>query len=703
MKYKLFTGAALAAVLAVSAGVAQAGPTPGAVPSDWEALFLTPADGGGDAANGGPQFGAWGFDITGMDTSVRPGDDFHLYADGGWDKRTPIPADKTRFGMFDTLFDRSQEQLKSIIETSAKSHAKPTTNAGKIGAFYNAFMDEKRIEALDAKPLAPALAKIRAIKTKDQMASFMGHSQGSYGKSVFGMGVGVDSKHPDKYAVFSGSGGLGLPDRDYYLSDNYKDKKAKYRIYVGQMLERIGWPDAQKHADEIMAFETKLAEASWTRAQRRDRDKTYNPMTPAELKAYAPEFNWGEFMKGAQLAKVDRVIVSDNTAFPKVAKIFSETSLDTLKAWEAFNTADEVAPYLSSRFVTARFNFRNKELGGQPENRVRWKRAVASVDGALGEVVGQEYVKQYFPASSKTAMEGLVGDLRAALRARIEKLDWMSPDTKAEAVKKLDKFTVKIGYPNKWRDYSGLAVSPTDLVGNIRRSGEFEYAYNIHKLGKPVDRLEWGMTPQTVNAYYNSTFNEIVFPAAILQAPFFDPKADAAINYGGVGGVIGHEMTHGFDDQGRKSDGNGVLRDWWKPEDAAKFKVQSDRYGAQYDTYEVAPGVHVKGAQTMGENIADLGGMLVALDAYHASLKGKPAPVLDGFTGDQRVFLGWAQVWRDKARLDTAKQLVAVDVHSPGQFRIVGPMRNIDAWYEAFGVKEGDKYYVKPEERVRIW
>ena len=395
--------------------------------------------------------------------------------------------------------------------------------------------------------------------------------------------------------------------------------------------------------------------------------------------------------------------MAQNTAFPKIAKIYADASLETLQAWEAFRVVDESSSFLSKRFVDAHFDFRSKTMSGQLEDRPRWKRGVSLVDGTLGEMVGKQYVAEYFPPASRAAMIDLVSQLRTALHARIDQLAWMSPETKAKAEQKLNKFGVKIGYPNKWRDYSALKIDPTDLIGDERRSGEFEHAYELSHLGKPVDKDEWGMTPQTVNAYYNPSRNEIVFPAAILQAPFFDPKADMAINFGGIGGVIGHEMTHGFDDQGRKSDGDGNLTDWWTKADADKFKVEAAKYGAQYDTYDVGDGVHVKGAQTMGENIADLGGILLGLDAYHASLHGKPAPVIDGFTGDQRVFLGWAQVWRSKSKPDALKTQATSDVHSPAHFRVDGPVRNIDAWYAAFGVKPGDKEYLAPEDRARIW
>jgi putative endopeptidase len=704
VKIRLLSTAALAAALSLSAAANAA--ERGEFGSDgWTALFEAPASGAGGGAGGGSgtAFGTWGFDASGINQAVKPGDDFFDYANGAWFEKTAIPSDKTSYGPFDQLFDKSQAQLREIIEADAAAKAPAGSNAVKVGALYNAFMDEKRIEALDAKPIAPELAAIRAAKTRDAMAVVMGKAHMGFGSSVFAAGVTVDAKHPDAYVVMVRQSGLGLPDRDYYLKDGFKAQKAAYQAYVAQMLDRIGWADADKRAAEVVAFETRIAEASWSRIESRDRDKTYNPTAVADLDKQAPGFAWKPWLNAMGLGKVKTVIVAQNTALPKIAKVYAETPVETVQAWEAFRVADQAAPYLSRRFVDARFAFRGKFLSGQPENTPRWKRGVNLVNGNLGEVVGQEYVARHFPAESKAKMEVLVANLRTALKARIDKLEWMSPETRAKAQDKLAKFHVKIGYPNKWRDYSGLKIDGTDLVGDLRRSDAFEWNYDLARLGKPVDKDEWGMTPQTVNAYYNSVFNEIVFPAAILQPPFFDPNADMAINYGGIGGVIGHEITHGFDDQGRKSNGDGVLADWWTAEDAAKFKTQAARLGAQYDSYEVAPGSHVQGGLTMGENIGDLGGILLALDAYHASLNGQPAPVVDGFTGDQRVFFGWAQVWREKSRLDALKQQVVSDPHSPAHFRVVGPMRNVDAWYEAFGVKPGDKYYVKPEDRVRIW
>jgi putative endopeptidase len=428
-------------------------------------------------------------------------------------------------------------------------------------------------------------------------------------------------------------------------------------------------------------------------------------MTLAQLQAQAPGFPWATYWNAAGIAKAERAIVAQNTAFPKIAQVFADSDLDTLKAWQAFRTADDMAPLLSKRFVDAQFEFRSKFLNGQPQQRERWKRGVAFAENAMGEAIGRDYVQLYFPPSSKAKMDVLVANLRTALGGRIRNLPWMGAATKKEALAKLANFTVKVGYASKWRDYSGLQIVPGDVVGNAERANRFEWDYRRNRMGGPVDKAEWGMTPQTVNAYYNSVKNEIVFPAAILQAPFFDPNADPAINYGGIGGVIGHEISHGFDDQGRKSDGRGVLRDWWTAEDAAKFNAQASRLGAQYEayTFEGLPGVRINGAASMGENIGDLGGVLISLDAYHKSLGGKPAKVIDGFTGDQRFFLGWGQVWRSLVRPEALRQQLVSDPHSPGQIRAINPLRNVDAWYKAFNVKPDDKQYLAPAERVRIW
>jgi putative endopeptidase len=649
-----------------------------------------------------PRMGTWGFDLAGRDTAVSPGHSFFEHANGSYMKRLEIPGDRSSYGAFNALAELSQERLRVLAERAA-SHPNAAGPEGQVGTFYKSFMDEARVNALGARPLAADLAKVRAARTHSDVARLMGETSKGFGQSVFSAQVYDDAKDPLKYAVYLGQAGLGMPDRDYYLVERFAPQKAAYEAYVAKILTLAGWPDAAAHAKAILAMETEIATVSWTRAERRDDDKTYNPYEVSQLPGFAPGFDWNAFLAGADLSKAKRVIASENTAFPKIAAIYAKTPVETLKAWLAFTTADQAAPYLSDDFVQARFDFRSKTLSGTPAQQPRWKRGVNLVDGSVGEALGKLYVDAYFPAESKAKMEALVADLKTAMGQRIDRLDWMSPATKAKAHEKLGKFRVKIGYPDRWRDYSGLQLKADDLYGNVERSSAFEWARTVGRLDKPVDRDEWEMTPPTINAYYSSTKNEIVFPAAILQPPFFDPEGDPAINYGGIGGVIGHEITHGFDDQGRKSDGDGRLADWWTAEDAAKFKVQADRLGKQYEAAEILPGARINGELTMGENIADLGGLLLALDAYKISLKGKPAPALDGLSGEQRVFLGWAQVWRAKYRDDFMKQILVSDPHAPPQARVDMPVKNIDAFYQAFGVKPGDAMYVPPEQRVRIW
>jgi len=649
-----------------------------------------------------PRMGPWGFDLSGRDLSVSPGANFSAYAGGLYMKSLVIPADRSSYGSFDSLRELSVNRMHAVIEAAAKD-ASATGDTQKIGALYRSFMDESRVDALGAKPLAADLAAIRAARTKTDIARLMGVAQTGFGGAVFGLGIGDDLKDPMHYAVYSAQGGLSLPNRDYYLEPQFAPQRAKYEAYVAQILTLAGWVRPAENARAIVAMETEIAKASWTLAERRDHDKTYNPIKPADLPNFAPGFPWKAFLEGAGLGKVDRVIVSEKTAFPKIAAIFAKTPLETLKAYQAFTLADQAAPYLSKDFDQAQYAFREKTLSGQLEQRPRWKRGVTLVDSEIGEVLGKLYVAAYFPPESKAKMVALVGDIKTALKARIENLTWMGPQTKAKALEKLSKFSVMIAYPDVWRDYSKLTIKEGDLYGNVQRASQFGWNRRVARLKDPVDRKEWGMTPATVNAYYSPTKNGIVFPAAILQPPFFDPDGDMAVNYGGIGAVIGHEITHGFDDQGRKSDGDGRLQEWWTAEDSAKFNAQAAKYGAQYSATEVLPGVFIKGEQTMGENIADLGGILLALDAYHASLKGQPAPVLDGMTGDQRVFLGWSQVWRSTMREDRVRQMVVTDVHSPNFARTNVPLKNVDAWYDAFNVKPGDANYVAPENRVHIW
>jgi putative endopeptidase len=649
-----------------------------------------------------PKYGTWGFDATGIDVSVKPGDDFFRYANGKWADRTEIPSDRARYGNFDALAELSENRLHAILEDAvARKINDPDTS--KVAAAYASFMDEALADQLDAKPIERELAEIRAVTTKDQMTALMGKANSSGVVSIFPMFISIDAKTPTRYAVMTDTGGLGLPDRDYYLQPAFATQKAKYQEYVARLLGMIGWENPAESAQAIVDFETRLAQDTWTRAERRDRDKTYNPMTVAELNTATPGFAWNRYLAQSGVANVQRIVVTANTSFPKFATIYAEMPLDTLKAWQGFHVVDAAAPYLSKRFVDASFEFRNRTLAGQPEQRPRWKRAVAFVDGTIGESVGRVYVARYFPPDAKAKMDALVADIHTALEARIQRLDWMDAGTKARALEKLSKFTVKIGYPVKWRDYGQLTLSSGDLYGNYIRAAAYEWHRDAARLDKPVDKTEWGMTPQTVNAYYMATNNEVVFPAAILQPPFFDRDADPAINYGGIGGVIGHEISHGFDDQGRKSDGNGVLRDWWTADDAAKFKVQTVKLGAQYSGYEPIAGAHVNGDLTMGENIGDMGGVSLALDAYHASLRGRPAPVIEGLTGDQRVFLGWAQVWREKIRDEALRQRLVSDPHSPARYRVNGVIRNVDGWYSAFQIQPGDALYVAPGDRVRIW
>ena len=646
-------------------------------------------------------FKPWGFDLEGRDLSVRPGDDFNAHANGHYLANVEIPADKTRFGPFDVLYENAQTQLRAIIEEAAANPA--TDNARKVGALYASFMDEAALEALGAAPMQADLAAVRAADSHSDIARLMGASKETFGSSLFAVDVMEDMKNSSVNALYLGIGALGLPEREYYLADSFAPQREAYQAYVAQMLGMIGWDDPAKAASDILAFETRIAEKHWKIAERRQFDKLYNPIASADLAGHAPGFDWATFLNAARVGDVEQVVMMENTALPGMAEVFAATDLDTLKAWQAFTIADGAAPYLSRAFVDARFEFRNKTLRGQPENRPRWNRGVALVDGSLAEVLGQEYVARHFPASSKAQMEELVSNLTAEMRDRLSKLEWMTPATRAEALAKLDSFRPKIGYPNKWRSYDALTVQADDLYGNLERIAAFDWAYSRAKLDKPVDLEEWGMSPQTVNAYYHPLRNEIVFPAAILQPPFFDPAADPAINYGGIGAVIGHEIMHGFDDQGRKTDAKGQLRDWWTAEDAARFDEQAKKLGALYAAQEPLPGVNINPELTMGENIADLGGLTLAHAAYNRSLGGQPAPVLDGVTGDQRVFYGWAQVWRDKIRDETLREYLATDPHSPGSARAATPPRNIDAWYDAFGITADQKQYLKPQDRVRIW
>ena len=664
---------------------------------------------------GAPLYPPFGLDLGAANPAARPGDDFFEYCNGAWLARTDIPPDKPYMTEAQAVRDRTEAQLRELIE-SAAAHAghSPTDLSGKVGAFYRAFMDEERIEALGSKPIAADLAAIRASRTHADLANLMGHSADGFTGTVVQLGVDVDLKDTDHYAVYLTQGGLTMPDRDYYLKPEFAREKAALAAYAETLLGLIGWPDARTRAAEIVDFETRIAEVSWTKEQQRDLPKLYNPYTPEELAHYAPGLAWQRLLAGAGLSAKRRVIVGEKTAFPKIADIYSHTPIQTLQAWLAFTTADSAAPYLSAEYVKARFEFRDKSLQGVRELPPRWKRGIKAVSGGdcldgpascfgtLNWAVGQLYSARYFPPTTKAKIEGMVVELIQAFRHRIERLEWMGEATRAEALRKLDTYVVKVGYPDHPRDYSGVVVRDDEAVGNVRRAARADWYFYLQRSDGPVDKSDWGMTPQTMDAY-NGLLRDIVFPAAILQAPDFDAAADPAVNYGGIGAIIGHELTHGFDDQGRTLDASGALRDWWTEADAKQFTARAAVLGAQYGTYEPAPGVHIRPDLTMGENIADLGGLLIAYDAYHASLHGVEPPVLENLTGDQRFFRAYAQGWRGKAHEDFIRQLTTSDPHSWRKFRVNGVVRNVDSWYGAFAVATGQALFLNVQERARIW
>ena len=658
---------------------------------------------GARAATAGIDTGSWGFDMSGRDLSVRPGDNFFDYANGTYLKSLTIPPDQSRYGAFNVLRDLSEQRTHTILEQAAKGEKSGSDPVAKAGLFYRAFMDEAAAEKRGAAPLKPDLDRVLAVATQKDFARLNGLAVKGFLSSLFDLAVAPDAKDPTQQALNLSQSGLGMPDRDYYIESAFAGKRAKYASFVEQMLSLAGWPDPHAAAAKVVAFETKIAQASWSRADRRDDDKTYNPVATSDLATLAPGFDWSSFLEAADVGSTQRIVLNEKSAIIKIASIAGETPLDVLRAWSAFHLAANAAPVLSHPFVDARYEFLEKTLQGQPQNKPRWKRAVSATSLAMGEAIGQAYVAAYFPAESRIKMDALTHDLRDAFRVRLEHNSWMSAPTRQKALEKLSTFDFQIGYPKKWRDYSALTVQADDLYGNVERATAFEWAFEVSHLGKPTDRDLWEMFPQTVNAYNEPLLNEVVFPAAILQPPFFNSNADPAVNYGAIGGVIGHEMTHSFDDQGRKHDAQGRLANWWTPEDEQRFNERAKRYGAQFAAMDILPGAHINPDLTMGENIADLGGLTLGLEAYHRSLHGKPAPVVDGLTGDQRVFLGWAQVWRGKVRPDAERQALTVDPHSPPMARANGAPHNIDAWYTAFDVKPGEKLYLAPQDRVNIW
>ena len=649
-----------------------------------------------------------GIELGNFDKSVKPGDDFYRYVNGKWLDSTTIPSDKSNYGSFTKLADDAEEQLLDIIEDSANSKdKKPGSNEQKVGDMYASFMNTELTNDKGIAPLQPMLDKIAAVKSKDELDEIFA-AVGEVGVATpFGGFINQDAKNPDAYTVYLWQWGLGLPDRDYYLEDTEKFTtiRGKYEDHIARMLGFAGVKKADAKAKAIVAFETALAKDQWTRVDNRDDDKTYNKREIAKLNTLTPGFDMQSYLADSGVQHIDSVIVGQPSYLEGMAKTLKATDLSTIKAYLQFHTISEFAAYLSDDIVAADFEFFGMTLRGVQENRPRWKRGVALVEGSLGEVLGRIYVERHFPPQAKARMEELVEMLVKAYEASIKELAWMGEETKAKALDKLSKFTVKIGYPNKWKDYSALSVKADDLLGNVMRSRKVEHAREVGKLGQPVDRDEWHMTPQTVNAYYNPPANEIVFPAAILQPPFFNMEAEDAVNYGGIGSVIGHEIGHGFDDQGSKYDGDGVLRNWWTESDRENFMGRTRALNGQYNQFcplgEDQPCVN--GELTIGENIGDLGGLSIALKAYQMSLEGEPAPVLDGFTGEQRVFLGWAQVWRRLYRDAELLNRLKTDPHSPSQYRTNGIVRNIPGWYDAFDVQEGDALYLAPEDRVKIW
>jgi endothelin-converting enzyme/putative endopeptidase len=655
------------------------------------------------ARDGKPAFAPWGVDLSAMDKSVKPGDDFFDYVNGAWAKRTEIAADRTFVGIDSVLNDQIDKDVRAIVEDMAKNPAGSGLIGQQIGDFYNSWMDEAEIEARGTAPLKPYLDRIAAVKDRDDLIDLFA----SVGyQSPVGLSIFADLANPTTYAVYASQGGLGMPNRDYYLLQGakYDAYRAAYRSYVTHIQQLAGIPDAAAKADRIIALETAIAKVHWTPEQSREIDKIYNPMDLAKLNAFAPQFEWNRALAKAGLNDVKTVVVTETSAVQDIGKLLDSVPLATWKDYLAYHFVSDHAAYLPKAFDQASFDFFSKTLRDVPTQRDRWKRGVSLVNGALGEAVGQIYVKRHYPPESDRQMGELIANIRAALQEKIETNDWMDEATRKEAIAKLAQFDPRTGHPSKYIDYSSLKVDRSDLLGNVMRSDDFDWGLLLSRRPNPVDRSLWGMTPQTNNAYYDPTQNQITFPAAILQPPYFDPDADPASNYGSIGATIGHEIGHGFDDQGRKFDGTGKLRDWWTPATAKKYEAHAAALVKQYDSYEPIPGVHIKGQLTLGENLGDLGGLEVAYAAYrrYVAAHGEP-PVIGGLTGDQRFFIAYAYSWETKTREGALRAQLLTNEHSPAKYRVNGVVRNIDAWYKAFNIKPGDKMYLPPEQRVRVW
>jgi len=655
-----------------------------------------------------------GIDTSTFDQATGPGDDLFRHVNGPWLDSYEIPADRSRDGAFRRLHDQAELDVRAIIEDAAAKGESASGVERKVGDLFASFMDTQTVAAAGTAPLAEDLDLVRTAVGREGLVTALGTLQRTGAASATGFWVDNDAKDPERYVVYLYQSGLGLPDESYYREPQHAETLAAYGPHIARMLLLGGWSASQEDADDaaarVVALETRLAGAHWDVVKDREADLTYNPMTLAELAELAPGLDWAAWVRalGAPEGALEQIVMREPDFAVELAKAWVEEDEGTWGDWLAFHAISARAPYLTDELVEANFDFYGRRLTGAQELRERWKRGVSLVEGAMGEAVGEVYVARHFPPSHKARMDELVANLVAAYRESITSLEWMGEETRAKAIAKLEKFNPKIGYPERWRDYDALEIDRTDLVGNVRRANAFEQDRELAKIGKPVDRDEWFMTPQTVNAYYNPGMNEIVFPAAILQPPFFDPDADDAVNYGGIGGVIGHEIGHGFDDQGSKYDGDGRLEDWWTEEDRTEFEKRTKALIAQYDAYsptQLDGSHHVNGALTIGENIGDLGGLAIALKAYRIAL-GRPldeAPVIDGLTGVQRVFLGWAQVWQSKSRDEDAIRLLSVDPHSPAEFRCNGVVRNLDEFYAAFDVTPADALWLDESERVSIW
>lgn len=645
---------------------------------------------------------ASGLDLAGMDRSTRAADDLFRAGNGHWLATTEIPADKSSFGMVAQLRDLSDQRVRVLVEGFAQ--ARPGSVEHKIGSYYASFMDTEAIERTGLRSVNGQLDALGALRTREQLLAWMGAHVGVVELPI-ALSVEPDFKQPGLYRVIIGQSGLGLPDRDYYLKDDARLVQAReaYKTYLQALARTAGLPLPDDAAARVLALERQLAQAQWPAEDNRDPQRTYNPMTPAELAARAPGLDWVGLLAGARVAPQERLVISQPSYVTTVARLLADTPLDDLRLYLMMRLLDASSDVLPAYQREARFAFRGKALSGATSEPPRWQQAVADVNQALGEAVGQAYVRRHFAAADKARMQKLVGNLLAAYGESIDSLTWMTPVTKARARDKLSKYLVKIGYPDVWRRYDGLEVRAGDPLGNRQRAARFEWLHQAAKAGKPVDRREWGMTPQTVNAYYNPTFNEIVFPAAVLQPPLYNSRADDAVNYGAIGAVIGHEISHGFDDEGSQFDGDGVLANWWTEADRQAFEAIGARLVAQYDAYEPIPGKHINGKLTLGENIADLAGLQIAYKAYLRSLGGKPAPVIDGLTGPQRFFFGWSQAWREKMREPRRLQQLVSDPHSPAEFRANGAAINHDGFHEAFKTQPGDKMFKPAAERIRLW